>query len=134
MVETAPAGTPAKFVPKVLKVLTVPLLKLRPGMTVYVKITDPMEKAAPLKHASPPKDGEKGKEPPTLIKCINLETGEVCQVIAGLILFDLLNDTYPKQSYVGKGFSLNVSEQKASAGGGGKRYNTYNVSEIEVPK
>lgn len=132
--QTTQAETPAKFVPKILKVITVPLLKLRPGMTVYIKVTEKMEKAAPLKHAAPPKDGEKAKEPPVVFKAVNLETGEVCQIIAGMLLYDTLNDNYPKETYVGKGFAITVNEQKASAGGGGKRYNTYSVSEIEVPK
>lgn len=124
----------AKFVPKIVRVVTVPLLKLKPGMTIYVLVRAAMHKAQPLKTEQNPKDGEKAKEPPMLLDVVNLESGELQQVIPGAILVDILNDNYPTASYVGKGFQIAVSEQKASAGGGGRRYNTYNVSEIEVPQ
>jgi hypothetical protein len=131
---SAPAPTPAKFVPKVIKQVSTNLLKLKPGMTVYVKVTDAMKKAPALKKQQTLPDGEKPKEPPTLLPCINLETGEVATIIAGSVLVDLFNDEYPNGSYVGKGFAIEVKDQKASAGGGGRRYNNYNVAEIEVPK
>jgi hypothetical protein len=127
-------AAPAKFVPKVLKQISSNLLKLKPGMTVYVKATGAMAKAPALKKQQTLPDGEKPKEPPTLLPCVNLETGEVVSIIAGSVLVDLLNDAYPNAGYVGKGFAIEVKDQKASAGGGGRRYNNYNVAEIEVPK
>lgn len=132
--EAPAAEAPAKFVPKIIKQVSTNLLKLRPGMTVYVKITDAMKKAPVLKKQQTLPDGEKPKEPPTLVPCINLETGEVVTIIAGSVLQDLFNDEYPGNGYVGKGFAIEVKDQKASAGGGGRRYNNYNVAEIEVPK
>lgn len=127
-------AAPAKFVPKILKIVTVPLLKLRPGMTVYLKIIDALKRAEPLKHVAAPTDGTKAKEPPVLFKAVNLETGEPVQCIAGTLLVDVFADHYPNDSYINKGFMITVNEQKASAGGGGKRYNTYAVNEIELPE
>lgn len=132
MNDTVAAGAPAKFVPKIVKVITVPLLKLRPGMTVYVKVIEAFKRADPLKNAKPDADG-KTKEPPILFKAVNLETGELVRCIAGTLLVDIFNDAYPSDGYVNKGFMISVNEQKASAGGGGKRYNTYAVNEIELP-
>lgn len=124
--------SPAKFVPKVIRQVTLPLFKLKPGSEIFVKILDKAYKAAALKGAAP-KAGDPVKEPPMLINVLNLETGELGQIIPGASLLDTLNDTYPNDTYVRKGFWIKVGEQKASAGGGGKRYNTYTVSEIELP-
>jgi hypothetical protein len=114
---------------KIVKQVSTNLLKLRPGMTVYVTIMGPMEKAKALKKQSAE---DKAKEPPTLLPCINLETGEVCSIIGGAVLVDLLNDEYPQNAYVKKSFQIVVKEQKDAKGGGGKRYNNYDVKEISV--
>lgn len=122
--------TTAKFMPKVLAVLTLPLVKLREGTTVYVKVTAPMKQADQLKNAKPDKDG-KMPTPPMLLNCINLETGEEIQIIPGTVLQDLLTDKYKFDGYVGKGFWIVVNEKKG--GGSGKSgYNTYTVKEIAV--
>lgn len=127
--ETAAATSPA-FVPKVLKQVSTNLLKLRTGSSIYIRITGKMEVAKALKRQ---KDGDDKKEPPTLIPVVNLETGEVQSVIAGSVLKDLMNDEYPKDSYVGRCFWIVVKDQKSSQGGGGRRYNTYDVKEIADP-
>lgn len=129
-----PAGTtspPTKFVPKVLKVITLPLLKLRPGSELFVKIVDKMYQADQQKNAKPDKDG-KLPNPPMLVNVVNLETGELCQIIPGTILQDIFTDKYPNATYVNKGFWIKVGEKKGG-GGGRSSYNTYTVSEIEVP-
>ena len=122
----AAAPAPAKFVPKVVKQVSQNLLKLRAGSTVYVKVTEKMAKAKPIKNG---KDAK--KEPPTLLPVVNLETGDAQVIIAGSVLVDLLNDEYPKDAYVGRGFMIAVLEKKGS---GERTYNTYNVAEIELPK
>ncbi len=121
----AAAPAPAKFVPKVLKQVSQNLLKLRAGTVVHVKVPEKMAKAPPIKN------GDKKKEPPILLPVINLETSESQVIIVGAVLVDLLNDTYPKDGYVGRGFTIAVLEKKGS---GERTYNTYNVQEIEVPK
>ena len=122
--ETA-TPNPSTFVPKIIKVVTVPLLKLRAGMTVHVKIEAPMEKGKVQKN-------EPDKEPATLLRVTNLETGELCQIIVGAALHGIFDDEYPEASYVGRGFQIVIGEQKDSKAGGGKRYNQYTVNEIEV--
>lgn len=123
----------AIFVPKVLKLVTLPLFKLKAGSEIFVKILDKAYKATPIKNEAPAKPGEAPKEPPMLVNVLKLDTGELGQIIPGSLLIDILNDQYPNDSYVRKGFWIKVGDQKASAGGGGKRYNTYTVSEIELP-
>jgi hypothetical protein len=115
---------------KVVKVLTLPLIKLRAGMVVYVQPLKAMYEAKPIKNAKP---DDKDKKPPTLLDVVNLETGELAQIILGTVLADIFNDEYPQGAYVKKGFKIEVGEQKASQAGGGKRYNQYSVFEIELP-
>lgn len=117
---------------KVVKQVSTNLLKLRSGMTAFVTITGKMEKAKALKNQKAGED--KAKEPPTLIPVTNLETGEVQSIIAGSVLVDLLNDEYPKDTYVGKSFQISIKEKKAAQGGGGRSYNTYDVVEIAIEK
>jgi hypothetical protein len=123
-------NAPAKFVPKIVKQITLPLFKIRAGDTIYVKVIDKAYRAAALKKPS----DDPNKLPPMLLNVVNLESGELGQIIPGEILMDLLNDTYPSDGYVKKGFMIKVGDQKASAGGGGKRYNTYSLAEIELPE
>jgi hypothetical protein len=128
------ASTPTNVLPfkiKVLKQVSTNLLKLRAGDECYVTITGKMEKAQALKKQSA-EDAK--KEPPTLIPVINLLTGEIQSIIAGSVLVDLLNDQYPKDTYVGKSFHITLKVKKAAQGGGGRSYNTYDVVEIAVEK
>lgn len=120
---------------KVLKQVSTNLLKIKAGVTVYVKITDKMHvaKASRADEAAAKKDpNAKRKEPPTLLPVINLETGEVQTIIAGTVLIDLLNDEYPSEGYIGKSYVIECLAKKDAQGGGGRSYNTYDVKEIAV--
>lgn len=132
---TAAPATSAKWDPttaEVVKVLTLPLLKLRAGLTIFIKPTEKMFQAKPQKNVKADSE-DANKKPPTLMHCIDLQTGEQVQIIPGSILADIFNDDYPNDTYVGRGFKIVVGEQKAVQGGGGKRYNQYTVSEIKLP-
>lgn len=128
---TVDQPTPAASPFKVIKQVSVNLLKIRAGMTVYVHVTGAMHVAKRLKKESA-EDAK--KELPTLLPVINLETGEVQEIIVGSVLKDLLDDEYPKNAYVGRGFQIAVKEQKDAKAGGGRRYNTYDVAEIALPE
>jgi hypothetical protein len=106
------------------KLLTIPVLKLVQDQTRYVKITDAMHVGKPQKA----KEGEKAKEPATLINCINLEDGAVCQVIVSAVVKSVLTDEYPGDAYVGKCFAITKLGRNP-----GKQYNQFNVEEIEDP-
>lgn len=111
-----------------LKSVTLPVLKLADETPVYVKVTGVMFEG---KEQKPVIDAKTGKpaaamEPATLLPVINLETGEVAQIIAGAVLEGILTDEYKDGAYVGKGFEI-VKHAKRE----GKRYNTYSVFEID---
>ena len=103
--------------------VTLPTLRLEEEIAVYVKITGAMHVSQVQQ--KPDKDG-KVKEPATVAPVVNVETGEVAQIIVGAALKGILSDTYPKDSYVELSFEI-TKHGKAP----GKRYNTYSVFEIE---
>lgn len=131
---TVAAATAAKkpFDPsnvKVARVVTVPQLKLRAGDVVYIQALKPIYKAKEQKLA----EGQKcDMEAPFLLDVVDLTTGQLNNIVVGVVLKDIFVEEYPNDAYVGKGFKIIVGEQKAAKAGGGKRYNQYEVYEIEL--
>lgn len=115
------------FVPKVKKLLTVPLLKLAVGEPRYIKVTAAMFIGKEIK-SSRANATPSNREPATLVNAINLETGEECQVICSAVVKGNFEDKYPDNSYVGKCFALTKLERAA-----GKEYNGFKMEEIEDP-
>ena len=122
----ATGGPVTRFVPKIIKILTLPLLKLEEGVPVYIKFEGPTFIGKEIAEEG----DKKRKEPPTMANVTNLETGELAQIMLGSVLQGILADDYPGDRYVGKGFMVLLGAKKRSKHGGA--YNTYNVSEIEV--
>lgn len=106
------------------KVVTVPVLKLMPGVAVYIKVEQVMEVSKQVKQKEV---GGKIMDPATIMHCTNLENDEECIVIIGKALEGSLNDNYPNDSYVGKSFEILNSGKL-----GDKKYNTYSVTEVEI--
>jgi len=119
-----------KFVPKIIKRVTMPTLKLVPDEPVYVKITDPIYTAKERIAAEGKKKDE--RKPPKILNIINLETGEAMQLVAGVVVVSEITETYEKDSYVGLCFMITKGKKKALTGGRG--YFTYEIAEIEEPK
>ena len=130
MAKTETAEKKPAFVPKIIKRVTMPTLKLVPDVPAYVKITDPIfdGKASKKKNA---KDGDDDKKPPKILNVINLETGEAMQLVCGAVVVSEINDNYKDNSYVGKCFEI-IKGGKVDAGGG-RGYFTYKIAEIEDP-
>lgn len=119
----SPATTKAAFVPKVLKNVTLPIIKHELDVPVYIQITGEMFEGKELKGT-----GDKAKmEPATLCHAINLETGEEGQYILNAVVKGNLDEHYPNGNYVGKGFAITKHEKRE-----GKRYNDFSIQEIEV--
>lgn len=109
------------------KAVTLPVMRLVEETPAYFTVTGAMYEGKEQKPVMD-KDGKPGKamEPATIMPVVNVETGELGQIIAGAVLEGILNDTYPKDGYVGKSFEF-VKHAKRD----GKRYNTYSVFEID---
>jgi len=120
-------ATKPAFTPKVIKQVTMPNLKLEPGVPVYVKVTDPIYDGKERKA----KEGEEQQKPPKIINVINLETGEANTLVCGAVVVSELDENYEGNSYVGKCFMIEKGKKKEGAGGRG--YFTYSIAEIEDP-
>jgi hypothetical protein len=112
------------FKPVRKKLLTKPIMKMELDQTRYIKITEPMYVGKPM----PVKEGEKQKEPATLINVINLETGEPAQIVANKVLKSVLTEEYPEAGYVNKCFAVTKQAKQP-----GRDYNRFLIEEIEDP-
>lgn len=112
------------FEAKTKKVLTRPVLKFSTDVTHHVRMESKMYIGKEMKQ----KEGEKKKEPATLVDVIDLETGEPVQLIATAVMKSVLDESYPNNAYVGLCFSITKQARKE-----GKQYDPYMIIEIEDP-
>ena len=72
-------------------------------------------------------EDEEGKEKVTpLMRIVDLETGEECDMIVPTLLMSELQENYPEDSYAGKKFEVAVSASPKE----GKRYKSVQLWEI----
>ena len=122
--QVATTATTTGFDPdavKVVKNVTLPLLKKEDDTPIYIKSIGAIFKGKQVNG----KDAEK-MEPADLMNIINLETGEEMQVICNSVMKSTFNEEYPGDGYIGKCFR--VTQMKVE----GKRYKNYSIAEIEV--
>lgn len=142
MTEATKAPTKAKFVPKVVKNLTLPIVKVNLEETVYLKFISPMKIG---------KEMQKDKDAAITAEVVNLETGETLQYLVPAVMQGVLHDEYgaPRfgakskgepvevlegpitgqdaDAYVGRGFAI-TKHAKAT----GKQYHPMTIMEVEV--
>lgn len=109
------------------KLLTRPVLKFLEGKANYVRIEKAIYLGRQLK-SDVAADGSKKKEPAHIAEVVDLQTGELAQIIVAAMVLSVLNEEYPSEGYVGKCFSI-TKQGKVP----GKQYFGYNVEEIEDP-
>lgn len=103
---------------KVKNHITIPLLKFTNHVPVYVKFTAPTYTGRIV---------DDKKEPPTMARVINLETGELNDIILGTVLISTLNENFPDDGYINKMFKI-----EKIAPEGTRAYSLWSVTEIEV--
>ena len=69
------------------------------------------------------------KEPPRMAQVTNMETGELGEIIVGIVLKTNLEENYPDGTYVGKIFRLEKISPE-----GARKYSLYNITEMKVKK
>lgn len=110
---------------KRVRTVTLPVHQLKPdGKLHYLRLDSKMR----LGKEVAAKAGEKKMEPATLIDVTDLQTGELAVIIAPKVLRGILDESYPGDSYVGKGFELSLHKKE------GKRYHQVMLAEVEVPE
>lgn len=113
---------------KTKKRLTLPAIKFVVGKTQYVKIMGPIHEGKQRGKVQTDADG-KPKKPPMLCDVIDLTSGEHVAMICAEIIKTELAESYPNDAYVGLGFAITKQTRKE-----GKRYDPYNIEEIELPE
>jgi hypothetical protein len=116
--------TTAPFVPKRKKLLTRPVLKFVTDEPRFVKFEGAIYVGKEMKA----KGDDKKKEPAHLADVIDLETGELAQIIVNAVPMSVLQESYPGDTYVGKCFSIMRQSRQP-----GKQYDPFKVEEIEDP-
>ena len=108
-----------KFTPKVLRNVTLPVLKLKAdGNPRYFKLTGPM-------HVGKKIDDQ--KEAATICNAIDCASGEVGQIVCPTIFQKELDEQYAKDAYVGKFFEVILTRVPE------KNYNIVSLTEIADP-
>jgi hypothetical protein len=66
------------------------------------------------------------KDPPTMCKVTDMETGELGEIILGQILKEKLTEHYPNDGYVGKIFKISKTAPE-----GARKYSLFHIAEVE---
>lgn len=130
---TKPAKTAANaqtaFIPRIARVLTLPVLALAIDAPVYVKIDQLFIDGTPAGEMPDQEALDKGIQQPRKVRVIDLQTGQMMHLIIGDSLFHILAGEYPEDTYVGRGFSIMRTRVKRGRVGG---TNAYTVAELDL--
>lgn len=106
---------------KVTKIITRPIIKMVKGVEYYLKFESTVFVGKKIV-----KPGEEDQPPAMLANVIQLDTGLEGQIIIPKVMQDLLAESYPDASYIGKCFAVTLTRVE------GKRYNLVTMNEIEA--
>lgn len=103
------------------RAITLPLFKLSANQEYYFKVLAPIYTGKEIAGSQ--------MAAPKLANVLDLETGELGQIIVGAVLFSSLTEAYEGEDYVGRCFEI----VKIPADGN-RRYALWNISEVEEPE
>jgi hypothetical protein len=98
--------------------VTLPVLKLEKNQTRYLAILGAMHKGKKI---------DDQKEAATICRAVDMSTGEEGQVICPTVMEKELNENYPGETYVGRGFEVTLTRVPD------KRYNIVSLAEVSIP-
>ena len=101
-----------------IRAVTLPVLKLEKNTTRYLALLTPMYLGEKL---------DDSKEAATLIKALDMESGEFGLIVTPTVMQSELSRNYADHAYVGKGFEVTVTRQQ------GKDYNHVTMIEVGIP-
>lgn len=118
MTEAATAVRSPRF--QKLRAVTLPVLKFdKTGKQArYVAILGAMHEGRKI---------DDNKDPATLAHAVDMETGEEGLIICSTVLKKELNENYPGEAYVGRGFEVVITRDPE------KKYNHVTLSEVSIP-
>lgn len=102
------------------KAVVVPIYSFKKRTNGFFKVEAPIRRKESV--------DDEGKEKVTpVMRIIDLETGELNDMVVPTLLVSELEENYPESGYVGKKFEANVSAQPKE----GKRYKSVQLWELE---
>lgn len=102
-----------------IKAVTLPVLKLELNETRYIAILGAMHEGKKI---------DDKKEPATLAHAVDMRTGEEGLLICATVLKKELQENYPGEDYVGKGFEITKHRDPE------KKYNVFSIAEVSIPE
>lgn len=123
---TPPGTKPAMFTVK--KQVTRPTLQMKADVPIFVVFQGEIYKGKEITATKPAgaAQPEPQIKPADIANVVNLETGELAQIVVGEVLKGVLLEEYKDGSYVGLGFRICKRDVT------GKRYKQYDVAELEL--
>jgi hypothetical protein len=112
---------------KIKRAITVPLAKLNPEEPINVQFTGDGPRMVQI-DSKPDKDGTM-KAPATCLRAINLDTGELIDLIASTVLISQLEREFGNIAEGIKGKALFIESRGKRAG---KNYNDVYIAELET--
>lgn len=110
----------SNFTYRLLQRVTVPTISMRESKEYFFRFEAPIVDKP---------DRENPDRPIHIGRVIDLETGELGEVVLGKILHETLMEKYPDDAYVGKSFRI-VKTGSGKKGAGAVAYNLFYVDEI----
>lgn len=110
------------FKPVRVEPVTLPTLSFKDRTLAYLQFVTPIEKGRRIET-----DEEQAKEPADIARVIDLETGEMFELVCPMLLVTALTERVP--NYVGLCFEIQVSAEPRP----GKKYKDVTVFRIECP-
>ncbi len=106
----------------IAKRIVVPTMKVEVDTPIFVRFEQAIEARKKIEEV----EGKSVEKMIEIARVTNLETGEICEIVAGTVLMSELAEAYAENGYIGKCFRIckkNVA---------GKRYKAYELDEITV--
>ncbi len=116
----AAVGTALKF--KLARRIVVPTMKVELDTEIFIRFEQKIEARKKIEE----ENGQQVEKTIEIARVTNLETGEICEIVAGTVLMSELSEAYPEHGYVNKCFRILKKNVP------GKRYKAYELDEIEV--
>jgi len=103
---------------KRVRSVTLPVLKLEKDKTRYIAVLGAMHKGKKI---------DDQKDAATIVHALDMVSGEEGVVICPTVMEKELNEGYPGEAYVGRGFEITLTRVSD------KRYNIVSLAEVSIP-
>jgi hypothetical protein len=110
------------FKPKILRRVTIPVLKMKPNRPYYLKFLAPI-------HEGPRLEKQKYDNAAQITTVLNFETGEVATLICRTVLVKEIFKAYSNDAYVNKCFEIIFQNHPDPE----QKYKLFTISEIAEP-